>query len=72
MRTVTIPLINDNIQESREWLLVELVLPADQVGTLLGAPVVSNVTILDDDCKYRLACINAQYTNIGILFFHSC
>ena len=54
VRTVTIPLINDNVQESRKWLLVELTLPADQVaiGILLEAPVMSNVTIEDDDCKY--------------------
>lgn len=54
MRTVTIPLINDNVQETREWFVVELVLPADQVGTFLGVPVVTNITILDDDRKHSI------------------
>ena len=54
IKTAAVPLINDNIQESREWFLVELVLPVDQVanGVLLEAPVMSNVTIEDDDSKY--------------------
>ena len=52
IKTVSIPLINNNIQELREWFLVELVLPDDQVGVLLGDPAISNITILDDDRKY--------------------
>lgn len=49
--TIAIPLVNDNIQESSEWFLVKLVLPADQVGVLLGSPEVSNITVEDDDRK---------------------
>ena len=51
IQTVSIPLVNNEILESREWFLVELSLPSDQAGVLLGSPVESNVTIEDDDCK---------------------
>ena len=51
IQTVSIPLINDDILEFREWFLVGLSLPSDQAGVLLGSPVESNVTIEDDDCK---------------------
>jgi hypothetical protein len=51
IQTVSIPLINDDIVESTEWFLVELELPSDQTGVLLGSPVDTNVTIDDDDCK---------------------
>ena len=53
IQTVSIPLVNDDILESREWFLVGLSLPSDQAGVLLGSPVESNVTIEDDDCKYN-------------------
>lgn len=57
---MAIPLINDNIQESREWFLVEVGLPADQDGVRLGLLVTTNVTVVDDDRKQLT---NAQSRN---------
>lgn len=65
-QTVSIPLVNDDILESREWFLVGLSLPSDQAGVLLGPPVESNITIEDDDCKYNIMAIqkNERYIEI--------
>ena len=51
-KIVTIPLVNDNVQELREWFVAELDLPVGQVGVDLGSPAVANITIVDDDGKW--------------------
>ena len=51
-KNVTIPLINNDVQEVEKWFLANLSLPVEMDGVVLDAALTTtNVTIVDDDCK---------------------
>ena len=51
-KNVTIPLINDDVQEVEKWFLVVLSLPVEMDGIVLDAALTTtNITIVDDDRK---------------------
>ena len=65
-KTVSIPLVNDGVQEFTEWFTVELDSSSAQDGVALGVPAVANVTIVDDDSECRL---NVRYTYYDRILF---
>ena len=65
-KTVSIPLVNDGVQELTEWFTVELDASSAEDGVALGVPAVANVTIVDDDSECRL---NVRYTYYDRILF---
>lgn len=53
-KTVTVPLVNNDVQDLRRWFLAQLDLPVEQVGVVLDTPAMANITIVDDDREYKL------------------
>ena len=53
-KTITVPLVNDDVQELNKWFQAQLDLPVEQVGVVLLTPVMVNITVLEDDCEFKI------------------
>jgi chitinase len=59
-KTVSIPITQDQLDESAETIQVTLTLPANPFGATRGAQVTTTVTITDDDPPASLSLVDAQ------------
>ena len=53
-QAVTVPLVNDDIRELSKWFQAQLNSSDEQIGVVLGSPVMVNVTVVDDDCEFKI------------------
>ena len=53
-KAVTVPLVNDDIQELSKWFQAQLNVSAEQVGVVLSTPEMVNITVVDDDCEFKV------------------
>ena len=53
-KTVTVPLVNDDVLELSKWFQARLNLTDEQVGVVLSTPEMVNITVVDDDCEFNV------------------
>ena len=54
-RDISIPIINNLLNERDEIFTARLEIPSTETGVILGSTTTTSITIIDDDCKFYFA-----------------